>query len=395
MTSKPEPPSQDHLGFLDGIRGIAALWVTIGHCMIWGGSYWYRFPPAIIAVDVFMFVSGYLMVHQWTRRVGDGVVLTRAAVGEFWLRRIFRIVPVFWVALAATVLFHGPLSAGMQVLRAAKHDLGVVYDPALFAMDPVSLFLRATFLFGFMPKLAASPFMGDWSLALEMQFYAAFPFVLVGLRRLGAARLFFAAAIMAFATGEVLMRMPEFRAGAGTALPLPILLPMKLTVFLIGMVVAEANRRFSARPAEASLLVVLALMFAAMQAWQVAAVAALAFYLVAGRDLAGDFAGRKGSAWLGWIFGNRLMAWLADCSYAVYLLHSMAISLWGGWLWQQDRFLALRNPVRMVLLLVLVAATVYPLAWIIHQVVEKPGIGIGRRLAERWFPRPKRPDTAG
>jgi peptidoglycan/LPS O-acetylase OafA/YrhL len=49
----------------------------------------------------------------------------------------------------------------------------------------------------------------------------------------------------------------------------------------------------------------------------------------------------------------------------------------------------------MALLLVLVTATVYPLAWLVHQVVEKPGIGIGRRLAERWFPRAKRPDAAG
>ena len=39
------------------------------------------------------------------------------------------------------------------------------------------------------------------------------------------------------------------------------------------------------------------------------------------------------------------------------------------------------------------AATVYPLARLVHQVVEKPGIGIGRRLAEQGFPRPERPYT--
>ncbi len=73
----------------------------------------------------------------------------------------------------------------------------------------------------------------------------------------------------------------------------------------------------------------------------------------------------------------------------------------GAWLCKcgstrrQDRFLTLQNPVRMVPLLVLVAATVPPLAWLTHQVVEEPVIGIGRGLAERWFPRPGRPDTAG
>jgi peptidoglycan/LPS O-acetylase OafA/YrhL len=389
-TMKQAPSSPEHLGFLDGIRGLAALWVLIGHCMIWSGSYWYRFPAPIIAVDVFMFVSGYLMVHQWTRRVGTGTELTKAAVGEFWLRRVFRIAPVFWFALAITILWHDPLIEGLNVLRAAKQDTGVVYDPANYLTDAVSLALRATFLFGFIPRLAVSPFMGDWSLALEMQFYASFPFVMVLLRRWGAAILLAGSLVLMSILREILILAPEYLPGAGTALPLPMLLPLKLPVFLVGMILAEARNRIVDSPLQTFVAVVLAMIVAAMQAWQVAAVAALSFLVVCGRNGLGTFAGRTGADWISLVMGNRFMTLLADCSYAVYLFHSMAICLWGGYLWKLPWFLSLHRPVRMGLLVVVVTASVYPLAWIIHLLVEKPGIQLGRWFCQRWTKAPSR-----
>lgn len=55
--AKIPPPQRSYLAYLDGIRGFAALWVLIAHCMIWGGWYWQRFPNAKIAVDLFMSLS--------------------------------------------------------------------------------------------------------------------------------------------------------------------------------------------------------------------------------------------------------------------------------------------------------------------------------------------------
>jgi peptidoglycan/LPS O-acetylase OafA/YrhL len=45
----------------------------------------------------------------------------------------------------------------------------------------------------------------------------------------------------------------------------------------------------------------------------------------------------------------------------------------------------------MGVLCLLVCASVYPLAWLIHQVIEIPGIEAGRRLSKRWFPKPAAP----
>ena len=47
--------------FLNGLRGVAAIWVMGAHCMIWGGWTLTAIPDPKIAVDLFMLISGYLM----------------------------------------------------------------------------------------------------------------------------------------------------------------------------------------------------------------------------------------------------------------------------------------------------------------------------------------------
>ena len=156
------------------------------------------------------------------------------------------------------------------------------------------------------------------------------------------------------------------------------------------MILAEARNRIVDSPLQTFVAVVLAMTVAAMQAWQVAAVAALSFLVACGKNGLGTFAGRTGADWISLVMGNRFMTLLADCSYAVYLFHSMAICLWGGYLWKLPWFLSLQRPVRMGLLVVVVTASVYPLAWIIHRLVEKPGIQLGRWFCQRWTKVPSR-----
>src|SRR5437868_2882376 len=51
-----------HLAHLDGLRGMAALWVLVAHVGIWTGYAW--LPNPKLAVDIFIVCSGFLMVHQ-------------------------------------------------------------------------------------------------------------------------------------------------------------------------------------------------------------------------------------------------------------------------------------------------------------------------------------------
>ncbi len=373
-------------GFLDGVRGLAALWVVVGHCMIFGGWVWAKFPEPVIAVDVFMFVSGYLMVHQWTRRVGAGWEWNQEAATEFWIRRFFRIVPIYYLVLALMFLNWETLADGFKALQSANPDRWAgqpVFDPSNWDAGPVNWVLRLTFLFGLMPRYAASSFTGDWSLSLEMQFYAVFPWALMALRRWGAAPLAWGAVLIALGIREVAQRLQGAMPGTMLIYPLPSLLLLKMPVFLVGMIVAEVNRTYRSSPGRGVRDLVLALVVAALSSWHIVVVAALTFHLVAPE---GEPArrSRAGKLWLARALGNRAMGFLADASYSVYLFHSLVIPVAGGWLLRQAWFEAMTGRTRVGVLLVIVLAVTYPLAIVLHRLVERPGIELGRRVARRW-----------
>ncbi|GLZ35480.1 acyltransferase [Lentzea sp. NBRC 105346] len=149
---------------LDGLRAFAAVMVVFFH---YGGPDWLQ---GWIGVQMFFVLSGFLittLMLREERRTG------RISLPEFYLRRAFRILPVYFVLLAVTV-------AGS--LAGLFHDNGV--GKAL----PYYL----TFLNEFAPGNAYAQ---SWSLGVEQKFYLVWPLlvVLVGVvaikRRLSVAAL--------------------------------------------------------------------------------------------------------------------------------------------------------------------------------------------------------------
>lgn len=104
---QPISPTSDHIGFLDGLRGLAALAVVIGHCMqvtvemrgfraLWYTpifQYW-----ASASVPAFMVLSGYCLALPVAR---TGVL--RGGAWEFFVRRSRRILPLYLVTFCAAL----------------------------------------------------------------------------------------------------------------------------------------------------------------------------------------------------------------------------------------------------------------------------------------------------
>ena len=105
----PSGAAVGHLGFLEGVRGLAALYVVLHH--IWITNY-PQFPentgPAWaswmmwghLAVAVFIVVSGFSLALSPQRHgdhLPDGFV-------TYLRRRAFRIIPPYWVALLISIL---------------------------------------------------------------------------------------------------------------------------------------------------------------------------------------------------------------------------------------------------------------------------------------------------
>ncbi|MFF5210351.1 acyltransferase family protein [Streptosporangium sp. NPDC000396] len=166
------PAERGRLGGLDGIRGVAALFVMVHHCWLmsfpgypgntgpgWLG--WLLYGH--FAVVVFIVLSGFSLAVSPARsgwRLGG--------MRRFAQRRAWRILPPYWAALAFS----------LAIAWALVPQPG---EGAPTAKSVVVYGLLLQDLFG-----APSPNGAFWSIAVEAQLYLVFPLLLLVLRRAGA-----------------------------------------------------------------------------------------------------------------------------------------------------------------------------------------------------------------
>jgi exopolysaccharide production protein ExoZ len=157
------------------LRGIAAVMVVIHHLnfhaewlreQVGVAPSWFAHIPWSFGIHIFFVISGFIMILT-TKSFGEP-----GAWKAFLVRRIIRIVPLYW--LLTTVMVVGVLMA--------PHSLELPADRWHYI---VSSYL-------FIPVLRAAddlrPILGQgWTLDYEMFFYAAFAFAIPWPRRIGIA----------------------------------------------------------------------------------------------------------------------------------------------------------------------------------------------------------------
>ena len=172
---------------LEAIRAIAALTVLAGHI--------YTKVDGFPRSRAFDFITNYATEAVVAFFVLSGVVLTlkaRDAVGPYLVARCLRIMPIYYLSLAMTLLVS--LGTGIEI------SAGQVLGNALFLQN----------LAGDIVSPPAAN-MALWSLSYEMMFYLAFPIVLMGARR---REKLFLALLASLAVGLLL---PKIHVGIGPA----------------------------------------------------------------------------------------------------------------------------------------------------------------------------------
>jgi peptidoglycan/LPS O-acetylase OafA/YrhL len=149
--------------YIDAVRGYAILMVIAVHA-----SHAFGDQPALMAklleqgargVQLFFVASALALCFSWTAR-NDGA---RA----FYARRLFRIAPMFWLAIVFFVWLYGGGSRPF-----APDGIGIRH-----------IAMTAAFIHGFWPDTISSVVPGGWSVADEAIFYALFPFLVPALLR--------------------------------------------------------------------------------------------------------------------------------------------------------------------------------------------------------------------
>lgn len=194
---------------IDGMRAVSVIFVMLVHA-----SYG-RLSGGFLGVDIFFVVSGYLITYLLMReREARG----RVSLFDFYMRRVFRILPPLICAIIlAMLLWRGDSASRVPVVSAA-------------------LFFYANFL--------PAPMLGDlghtWSLAIEEQFYLVWPllFTLMFAR----SRLLLMAVATMIILSSIAMRMWLVTQWSDLA-PLYTFTPARLDTIMLGCLLALGQAR--------------------------------------------------------------------------------------------------------------------------------------------------------
>jgi peptidoglycan/LPS O-acetylase OafA/YrhL len=162
---------------IDGLRGVSVLWVVLFHYLVLSeasGDPWVTAAAHVpglerairagpYAVDLFFLISGFLLTLPWLVAHAHGA--PSPDTRHFYVRRVRRIVPAYYLHLALLFALVLPLLRGWHYWRQDLYvDLWNVVAHALFLHNTSPLTSGTLGVNGVL-----------WTLAIEAQFYALLP----------------------------------------------------------------------------------------------------------------------------------------------------------------------------------------------------------------------------
>lgn len=325
---------------LDGLRAVAAVMVIVSHT---GGPRWLAFS-GWTGVHVFFVLSGFLittLLLRETDRVG------RASLGAFWIRRVFRIVPVYLAALGLAVVAAVGIGQWAPMVDALPAYLTMTSD--VFDV-PDYLFRQA------------------WTIGIEERFYLLWPLLAFGLCTRARSR-------GALVTGLAAVLVILVAAGAGLWVHYAVLLAGCALALILhdrrGYAVLQPLTRPG--PAAAVLLLMVAAQVAVRPAvevvgepWTIVMYTPFACVLLVSL---------LGSGHASQFLATSPLRWVGERSYALYLVaQAVALTLAAA----VPALAVPRTSTAAVDIL-----TALAVAALLHTSVERPGIRLGRVLAGR------------
>ena len=363
----------------DSLRAIAALSVLLFHIAFvlegFTSPTLGRYATQLnIGVTIFFLISGFLLYRPFARArlAGDGF----PGVGSYAVRRLFRIVPAYWVALTVIALWVG---------------LPVVFDHPWLHYTFTQVYDRRDLLTG----------VGHtWTLAVEMTFYLFLPVWAFLLRRLPSRThrqfvLTEALPLVLLWAAGLTWNLTQIEHVNGLVLfsPEVATLPRFLDHFALGMGLAVASVALAGR--ERQPLPVRVVERASWLPWLAAGAAFVVLCNLGSSYVSADaeplrhevrglvalclllpavFGESRGGA-VRRLLASRPLTWVGLVSYSLYLWHP-AIA-------QKIVYTNLDERFGWFPVAVLVAIAAIAAAGVSYYLVERPALRLGRRLAGR------------
>ena len=335
---------------LDGLRALAIVAVLLFHFDLGGAE------GGFAGVDVFFVLSGFLVTGML---VGKDIALS-----AFYRRRFWRIIPAYLVTIAFALVLGAWLMLpvdverlGMSAVASTAFLSNVFFSAGAGYFDSASIY---------------KPLLHTWSLAVEIQFYLVWPFVIRAIMWLRESRrpgLLLAIVVASFCL-SLLLAFADPKAAFFS-------LPSRIWEFgLGGLVAVMAPRVVPVKARSASALRWLGLAAVILTPWLVhegdawpaptALPACLGVACIIRFGGGGDVVTR--------LLATRPLTFLGQISYSLYLVH-----------WPVVVFVSYaRFPQASVALRLIALAACLPLAMALHRFVETPLRSYGRRPVSSW-----------
>ena len=342
---------------LDGLRAVSILIVFLAHTGLRG------IVPGFFGVTVFFFLSGYLIT---TLLRNEFETSSNIGLRSFYLRRAFRIWPLFYLVLIVATL----LSAF------GAYGPPLPLDPGLVFMQFAHLANYAIVHSGWVLGRGAGTWV-YWSLAVEEHFYLVLPLVYLAMLKAGVRSRRQAAIFLTLCLATLVWRLALVFVFDAPKERMYVATDTRIDSILFGCVLAVVyNPVLDPPPCREGWLkyvwfplgaVLIVLSFLPRQSWfdqtlryTLQGVALLPIFLVAVRY----------PRWLPCrALNHPWVRMLGALSYAIYLAHTVVIGLVERWI---------KSPIALTL--VSGVATLVA-AWVLHRTIEQPFIRLRRHLA--------------
>ncbi len=358
------------LNYIDALRGIAIGGVLVVHCGQTGRNNYPAILQNIIVngalgVQLFYVASAFTIFLTFADRVEKEINHTT----NFFIRRFFRIAPMYYAGIAYFLCQDG---------FGARYWLGDATEVSAW-----NILSNVFFVHGFNPYWITSVVPGGWSIAVEMSFYCLVPFLFLRIRNLNQSIQFFVFSILLrMALQTLLHRSPLIASDRLWDEYLFFYLPNQLPVFACGIIlyflVTTQRKEWHVDPI---VVFFLSLMFLA----QLATHTVFIFPIHIQFGMAFIVLGYALSLKEFYALVNPVTIYLGKISYSMYLVH-FAI-LYGltrfnyvDWIPADSAFGSLVNFGLRLCVLVSLTALV---STITYRLVEVPFQNIGKKIIRR------------
>jgi peptidoglycan/LPS O-acetylase OafA/YrhL len=133
--TEPTRPHRERFVLLDGIRGIAAIFIVQRHAPeIFGKA----LPSSYLGVDLFFALSGFVLAHAYGQALRDGAITPAG----FMRARILRLYPLYGMALALMIAYYLTAHEIGREIAMGELAIGIVTG-ILFIPSPITLSFNA------------------------------------------------------------------------------------------------------------------------------------------------------------------------------------------------------------------------------------------------------------